>query len=92
MFAPDGAPFDSEVWAGGKAVGARASPRSCLQGDGDRSDIEAALGVRGPSDLRARRHRGRTVRCARAVRALCEKLAVLHHREFGKFRRLEGCH
>ena len=27
-----------------------------------------------------------------AVRALCEKLAVLHHREFGKFRRLEGCH
>ena len=36
--------------------------------------------------------RGRTVRCARAVHALCEKLAVLHHREFGKFRRLEGCH
>ena len=35
-------------------------------------------------------HRGRTVRCARAVRALCEKLAVLHHREFGKFRRLKG--
>ena len=35
--------------------------------------------------------RGRTVRCARAVRALCEKLAVLHHREFGKFRRLKGC-
>ena len=35
---------------------------------------------------------GRTVRCAHAVRALCEKLAVLHHREFGKFRRLEGCH
>ena len=35
---------------------------------------------------------GRTVRCARAVHALCEKLAVLHHREFGKFRRLEGCH
>ena len=27
-----------------------------------------------------------------AVRALCEKLAVLHHREFGKFRRLEGRH
>ena len=27
-----------------------------------------------------------------AVRALCEKLAVLHHREFGKFRRLKGCH
>ena len=24
------------------------------------------------------------MRCARAVRALCEKLAVLHHREFGK--------
>ena len=37
-------------------------------------------------------HWGRTVRCARAVRALCEKLAVLHHREFGKSRRLEGCH
>ena len=36
--------------------------------------------------------RGRTVRCARAVRALCEKLAVLHHREFGKFRRLKGRH
>ena len=35
---------------------------------------------------------GRTVRCARAVRALCEKLAVLHHREFGKFRRLKGRH
>ena len=27
-----------------------------------------------------------------AVRVLCEKLAVLHHREFGKFRRLDGCH
>ena len=27
-----------------------------------------------------------------AYRALCEKLAVLHHREFGKFRRLKGCH
>ena len=27
-----------------------------------------------------------------AVRALCEKLAVLHHREFGKFRRLKGHH
>ena len=26
------------------------------------------------------------------VHALCKKLAVLHHREFGKFRRLEGCH
>ena len=36
--------------------------------------------------------RGRTVRCARAVRALCEKLAVLHHREFGKFRKLKGRH
>ena len=36
--------------------------------------------------------RGRTVRCARAVHALCEKLAVLHHREFGKFRRLKGRH
>ena len=36
--------------------------------------------------------RGRTVRCARAVHALREKFAVLHHREFGKFRRLEGCH
>ena len=36
--------------------------------------------------------RGRTVRCARAVPALCEKLAVLHHREFGKFRRLKGRH
>ena len=35
---------------------------------------------------------GRTVRCARAVRALCEKLAVLQHREFGKFRRLKGRH
>ena len=31
-------------------------------------------------------------RCAHAVRALCEKLAVLHHREFGKFRRLKGRH
>ena len=27
-----------------------------------------------------------------AVRALCQKLAVLHHREFGKFRRLKGRH
>ena len=27
-----------------------------------------------------------------AARALCEKLAVLHHREFGKFRRLKGHH
>ena len=27
-----------------------------------------------------------------AVCALCEKLAVLHHREFGKFRRLKGRH
>ena len=27
-----------------------------------------------------------------AVRALCEKLAVLHHRELGKFRRLKGRH
>ena len=27
-----------------------------------------------------------------AVRALCEKLAVLHRREFGKFRRLKGRH
>ena len=27
-----------------------------------------------------------------AVPALCEKLAVLHHREFGKFRRLKGRH
>ena len=26
------------------------------------------------------------------VHALCEKLAVLHHREFGKFRRLKGRH
>ena len=34
---------------------------------------------------------GRTVRCAR-VPALCEKLAVLHHREFGEFRRLKGRH
>ena len=24
--------------------------------------------------------------------ALCEELAVLHHREFGKFRRLKGRH
>ena len=37
-------------------------------------------------------YRGRTVRCAHAVRALCEKLAALHHREFGKFRRLKGRH
>ena len=37
-------------------------------------------------------YRALCARCARAVRALCEKLAVLHHREFGKFRRLEGCH
>ena len=35
-------------------------------------------------------YRALCARCARAVRALCEKLAVLHHREFGKFRRLEG--
>ena len=35
---------------------------------------------------------GRTVRCARAVHAMCEKLAVLHHRESGKFRRLKGRH
>ena len=35
---------------------------------------------------------GRTVRCARAVPALCEKLPVIHHREFGKFRRLKGRH
>ena len=27
-----------------------------------------------------------------AVHALCEKLVVLHHREFGKFRRLKGRH
>ena len=27
-----------------------------------------------------------------AVRALCEKLAGLHHREFGKFRSLKGRH
>ena len=27
-----------------------------------------------------------------AARALCEELAVLHHREFGKFRRLKGRH
>ena len=27
-----------------------------------------------------------------AVRALCEKLAIIHHREFGKFRRLKGRH
>ena len=38
------------------------------------------------------RQGGRTVRCARAVHALCEKLAVLHHWEFGKFRRLKGRH
>ena len=37
-------------------------------------------------------YRALCARCARAVRALCEKLAVLHHREFGKFRTLEGCH
>ena len=37
-------------------------------------------------------YRALCARCARAVRALCEKLAVLHHREFGKFRRMEGCH
>ena len=30
--------------------------------------------------------------CQGAYRALCEKLAVLHHREFGKFRRLKGRH
>ena len=35
---------------------------------------------------------GRTVRCARAVHALCEKLAVLHLWEFGKFRRLKERH
>ena len=27
-----------------------------------------------------------------AVHALCEKLAVLHHREFSKFRKLKGRH
>ena len=43
-------------------------------------------GAAGPSPW------GRTVRCARAVHALCEKLAVLHHQEFGKFRRLKGRH
>ena len=37
-------------------------------------------------------YRALCARCARAVRALCEKLAVLHHREFGKFRRLKGRH
>ena len=37
-------------------------------------------------------YRALCVRCARAVRALCEKLAVLHHRDFGKFRRLKGRH
>ena len=54
----------------------------------------AALGHRaGSASCRGERGlRGRTVRCARAVRALCEKLAVLHHREFGKFRRLKGRH
>ena len=36
-----------------------------------------------------RSHKG-GVPCA--VHALCEKLAVLHHREFGKFRRLKGRH
>ena len=45
-----------------------------------------------PLSFSAYSHWGRTVRCARAVQALCEKLTVLHHREFGKFRRLEGCH
>ena len=49
-------------------------------------DVPAAL-ARGPHSLG-----GRTVRCARAVHALCEKLAVLHHREFGKFKRLKGRH
>ena len=37
-------------------------------------------------------YRALCARCARAVRALCEKLAVPHHREFGKFRRLKGRH
>ena len=37
-------------------------------------------------------YRALCARCARAVRALCEKLAVLHHRGFGKFRRLKGRH
>ena len=37
-------------------------------------------------------YRALCARCVRAVRALCEKLAVLHHREFGKFRRLKGRH
>ena len=32
------------------------------------------------------------VRSKGAYRALCEKLAVLQHREFGKFRRLKGRH
>ena len=36
--------------------------------------------------------RGRTVRCARAVHALCEELAVLQHRELGRFRSLKGHH
>ena len=43
-------------------------------------------------DITKGAYRALCARCARAVHALCEKLAVLHHREFGKFRRLEGCH
>ena len=35
---------------------------------------------------------GRVFLAQGAYRALCEKLAVLHHREFGKFRRLKGRH
>ena len=41
-------------------------------------------------------HKGGVPCAVRALctrwRALCEKLAVLHHREFGKFRRLKGRH
>ena len=37
-------------------------------------------------------YRALCARCARAVHALCEKLAVLHYREFSKFTRLKGRH
>ena len=37
----------------------------------------------------ARRAAGEIAGRKGAYRALCEKLAVLHHREFGKFRRLK---
>ena len=60
--------------------------------DGSKSVEDKSTAAVMPLMRKAIFPRGRTVRCARAVPALCEKLAVLHHREFGKFRRLKGRH